>query len=65
MTVEVIKWLDDMTSDAHIVTLGSWIFRNADKNTFASTRIMIIVKYAEKLGSHTADRTNQIFLGGK
>ena len=55
MIVEVIKWLDDMTSDAHLVTLGSYVFRNADKNTCASTRIMILVKYADRLSYSKLD----------
>ena len=32
---------------------------------FASTRNTILVKYAESLGSRTAELGNQIFLGGK
>ncbi len=62
MIVEMIRWLDDTTSNAQIVTVGSWTFRNA---TFAGTRIRLLVKYAENLCSQTADRENQLFLGAK
>ena len=55
MIVEVIKYLDGAASEVWTVTLGSSTLRNADQNTYASTCIMVLVKYAPQLANSRSE----------